>query len=118
MASYHVIVNRQLLRKVWKSQYNIEISGVGGTISTNLDDEMPYFGTVNWCDGGAAKPLSFARLSKDFDIDWDQEQGVITVRSDGHAFEFVREENLFVCDMSRLAQPDGGVTAMIQAVEE
>ena len=75
---------------------------------------MPYFGTVNWCDRGAANLLSFARLSKDFDIDWDQ---VITVHADGHVFEFVREENLFVCDMSRIAQPDGGVTAMIQTVE-
>ena len=117
MASDHVIVNRRLLRKVWKSPYNIEISGVGGTVSTNMEGEMSYFGTVNWCNGGAANLLSFARLSEDFDIDWDQDQGVITVHSEGQMFEFKREENLFVCDMGRLAQPDGEVTAMIQTVE-
>ena len=88
MASDHVIVNRKLLRKVWKSPYDIKISGVGGTVSTNMEGEMSYFGTVNWCNGGAANLLSFARLSEDFDIDWDQEQGVITVHAEGHVFEF------------------------------
>ena len=117
MASDHVIVNRKLLRKVWKSPYHIEISGVGGTVTTNMEGDMTYFGTVNWCDGGAANLLSFARLSEDFDIDWDQERGIITVHADGQVFEFIREDNLFVCDMGGLLRSDNDVTAMIQTVE-
>ena len=117
MARDHVIVNRKLLDRVWKSPYTIEISGVGGTVATSMEGHMPHFGTVNWCEGGAANLLSFARLTEDCDIDWDQEHGTITVYATGGVFEFSREDNLYVCDMSSAMGTATGVTALIQTVE-
>ena len=37
MASDHVIVNEELVTSKWESPYNIEISGVGGSVTTQLE---------------------------------------------------------------------------------
>ena len=68
MASDHVIVNERLLTSQWESPYNVEISGVGGSVTTQLEGHMKHFGTVNLCLDGAANLLSFARLSDEFDL--------------------------------------------------
>ena len=116
MASDHVIANDQLLDRVWKSRYNIEISGVGGTIVTDLEGHLKGFGTVNVSSKGA-NLLSFARLSDDFDITWDQDRGVITVHTSAGDFDFKRDGNLYVCDMSRMAKGVKRTSAMVQTVQ-
>jgi predicted lactoylglutathione lyase len=116
MASDHVIVNDRLLEKVWKSPYGIEISGVGWTVCTQLEGHMKYFGTVNVCSHGA-NLLSFARLSDQFVIEWDQARGVVIVHTPGGTFDFERSGNLYVCDMRHIASNIKQSVAMIQTVQ-
>ena len=104
MASDHVIVNERLLTSQWESPYNVEISGVGGSVTTHLEGHMKHFGTVNLSLDGAANLLSFARLSDEFEIDWDQSRGVLSVHADQRVFEFRRRGNLYVCDMRYMSR--------------
>ena len=101
---------------MWKSPYHIEISGVGGTVRTQLEGHMKNFGTVNVSSEGA-NLLSFARLSDQFTIEWDQARGVVAVITPGGTFEFERNGNLYVCDMSSLARGAKHSVAMIQTVQ-
>ena len=47
------MVNRWLVESIWESPSNIEITGVGGTVQTQLEGKMRYFGTVNVCESGS-----------------------------------------------------------------
>ena len=73
-------------------------------MTTQLEGHMKHFGTVNLCLDGAANLLSFARLSDEFEIDWDQSRGVLSVHADQRVFEFRRRGNLYVCDMRHLSR--------------
>ena len=93
MASDHVIANDQLLDRVWKSSCNIEISGIGWAIVTDLEGHIKSFGTVNVSSKGA-NLLSFARLNDDFDITCEQDRGIITVHTTAGDFDFKCDGNL------------------------
>ena len=102
MATDHVVMAPELCANIWRCPYEIEITGIGGTVTTALEGEMPGFGTVNLHPDGTINLLSFARVLDECDVVFDRDAQVFHVHTGGETFLFGRRGNLFVCDMSRL----------------
>lgn len=103
-ATVSVFSNKALLTKVRRVDEPMEVSGVGGTITTDVVGEFAPFGDVYYHPGSIGNILCFADVDDLHKVKF--ENGVYSVAVKGYdsPFQFKRSSKLYVMDSSSIPE--------------
>ena len=85
-----VFCNSQLLINIWKAATSLDIHCNSGSTTTDMEGDLPGYGTVWYHPSGIANILSLGRVWKQYHITFDSEVGnrFLVTKPDGTTFEF------------------------------
>ena len=85
-----VFCNSQLLINTWKAATSLDIHCNSGSTTTDMEDDLPGYGTVWYHPSGIANVLSLGRVRKRYHITFDSKVGnrFLVTKPDGTTFEF------------------------------
>ena len=110
-----VFSNRRLLKKIRKSDRSLAIFSTGGRTTTNLQGDLPGYGTVWFHPGGIANILSLSKMADKYRVSYDitGENKFLVHPSGGKIRSFTQcERGLFYSDMA------AGETVLVNTVEQ
>ena len=96
-----VIVNPKLATEIYDDNKPVTITGMGGSITTNLKARTRNFGNITYCPNGLTNILSFGALKRQgHQIEWFEQDDFfrLTCKS-GQIFDFRNRNNLYVCSL-------------------
>lgn len=116
-SSVNIFCESRLLTNIRKVNHTMHISGISGTLTTNMVGDFPFFGEVYYHPESKANVLCFYDLTKRCKVRYDSSANIFTVENkEGHSLKFKPKEKLYICDGRHLRQQKE--ITLIQTVEE
>ena len=98
-----ILSNRRLLKNISKSDSSLAILSTGGRITTDLQGDLPGYGTVWFHPGGTTNTLSLSKVSDKYRVSYNStgENKLLVHLPGGKIISFTQcERSLFYSNMA------------------
>lgn len=117
-SSVNVFKEARLLTNIRKTDHTMHITGIGGTIKTNMVGDFPFFGEVYYHPRSIANILSFYDLVKTCDVNFNSKRNSFKIENkEGNIMEFKPQGKLYQCNAKHLIDNYKGI-ALVETVAE